>query len=91
MSEGSRARPARPAGPEGHAGPYDALKARAVHLLTLAFGTAILLGILVVATTVSGIMLHSRGLALLNLVWAGLAVAMLAYLSYERSKLMLRP
>ena len=94
MAEGLRARPAGrqgPARPAGPVSPDDALQAQAVRLLTLAFGTAILLAILIVGTTAAAVMRHSRGLALLNLVWIALAIATMAYLSYERSKLTLRP
>jgi len=100
MAEGRRAGPARPAppagagGPAGAAGPTgpgDALQAQAVRLLTLAFGTAILLAILIVATTLAAVATHSRGLALLNLLWIALAIAAMAYLAYERSKLTMRP
>lgn len=94
MSEGSRARPTGPpgpAGPAGPAGPGDPLQAQAVRLLTLAFGTAILLAILIVGTTLAAVMLHSRGIALLNLLWIAAAIATMAYLSFERSKLTLRP
>ena len=94
MGEGPGARPTRPpgpGGPAGPAGPGDAFQAQAVRLLTLAFGTAILLAILIVATTLAAVTTHSRGLALLNLLWIALAVAAMAYLAYERSKLTLRP
>ena len=94
MGEGPRARPTGPAGaggPAGPASPGDAVQAQAVRLLALAFGTAILLAILIVATTLAAVMTHSRGLALLNLLWIALAIATMAYLAYERSKLTLRP
>jgi hypothetical protein len=91
MSEGPRASPGKLAGSAEPAGPGDALQAQAVRLLTLAFGTAILLAILIVVTTLAAVTTHSRGLALVNLLWIALAIAAMAYLAYERSKLTLRP
>ncbi len=71
--------------------PSGSLQARAMRLLALAFGAVILLGVLILGTTVAALMTRSRALALLNLVWIALAVAVVAYLAYERSKLTLGP
>ena len=68
-----------------------AAQGQALRLLGLAFGVALVFGLLLAVTTAVALLVGPRRLVLLNLVWIACMVAVLVYLNYLRSRLMLRP
>jgi hypothetical protein len=68
-----------------------AAQGKALWLLGLAFGIALVFGLLLAVTTAVALLVGPRRLVLLNLVWIACMVAVLVYLNYLRSRMMLRP
>lgn len=68
-----------------------ALYARAMRLIALAMGLAIMVGVAMVAVLLLYWMTGERWLLFLNIGIVALAVGAIAYLMYERGKLTMRP